>query len=118
MSNDLKNILSNLNNDIEQEKLLEYLNKQLNEQDQHAVESQLNDDPFMSDAVEGLSQINNKTDISLLVHQLNKDLASKLSKKKERRKRPIGQAPWLYYAVIIILLLAVIGYIVIKRFQS
>ncbi len=118
MSNDLKNILSNLNNDIEQEKLLEYLNKQLSEQDQHAVESQMNDDPFMSDAVEGLSQINNKADISLLIHQLNKDLTAKLAKKKERRKRPIGQAPWLYYAIITILLLAVIGYIVIKRFQS
>lgn len=118
MSKDLRNILSNLNSDIEQEKLLEYLNKQLDAKDEHAVESQLNDDPFMNDALEGLSAINKNTDIALVVNQLNKDLTTKLSRKKSRRKRPISQAPWLYYSVIIILLLAILGYIVIKRFLS
>jgi hypothetical protein len=117
MNNDLKNILSNLNSDIEQEKLLEYLNKQLSEKEQHEVETHLNNDPFMNDAMEGLSTIDKKTDIAALVKQLNKDLSTKLSKKKDRRKRPISQAPWLYYAVIIILLLAVLGYIVIKKMQ-
>ena len=115
MNNDLKNILSNLNNDIEQEKLLEYLNKELNAKEQHEVEAQLNNDPFMNDAMEGLATIDKKTDIAVLVNELNRELAAKLSKKKERRKRPIGQAPWLYYAIIIILLLAVLGYIVIKK---
>lgn len=117
MSKDLKNILSHLNNDIEQEKLLEYLNRQLSAEEEHAVEAGLHDDPFLSDAMDGLSAINKDRNISQLVTQLNKDLASKLAKKKDRRKRTFSQAPWIYYAVILILILVVVGYIVIKRFQ-
>jgi len=118
MSNDLKNILSNLNNDIEQDKLLEYINRRLTDEEQHELESQLNDDPFMSDAVDGLSQVQGNDKISLLVYQLNKDLKTQLEKKKKRKKRSIKETPWLYYTVILLLLLAVIGYIVIKKFTT
>jgi hypothetical protein len=115
MSNDLKNILSNLNNDIEQEKLLEYLNRTLTAEEQHDLEAQLNDDPFMSDAVDGLSEMKDSGNISLMVYQLNKDLKIQLEKKRKRRKRGIMQTPWLYYTVILLLLLSVIGYLVIKK---
>lgn len=118
MSNDLKNILSNLNNDIEQEKLLEYLNRNLTEAEQHELEAHLNDDPFMSDAMDGLSQMQSPDKISLMVYQLNKDLKSQLEKKKKRRKRVITETPWLYYTIILLLLLAVIGYLVIKKYSE
>lgn len=115
MSNDLKNILSNLNNDIEQDKLLEYLNRKLTAEEQHELEARLNDDPFMSDAMDGLSEIKGPDKISLMVYQLNKDLKSQLDKKKKRKNRFITETPWLYYTVILLLLLAVIGYLVIKK---
>jgi hypothetical protein len=118
MSNDLKNILSNLNNDIEQEKLLEYLNRNLTGAEQHELESHLNDDPFMSDAMDGLSQIQSPDKVSLMVYQLNKDLKAQLEKKKKRRKRVITETPWLYYTIIFLLLLAVIGYLVIKKYSE
>ena len=54
MSDELKNILSNLNKDIEQNKLLDYLNKKLSAADAHELEKQMADDEFMNDAVEGL----------------------------------------------------------------
>lgn len=115
MSNDLKNILSNLNKDVEQEKLLEYLNRTLTTEEQHELEAQLNDDPFMSDAMDGLSHINGPDKISLMVYQLNKDLKTQLDKKKKRKKRSITETPWLYVTVVFLLLLAVIGYLVIKK---
>lgn len=115
MSNDIKNILSNLNNDVEQEKLLEYLNRTLSTEEQHALEARLNDDPFMSDAMDGLSEMKSPDKISLMVYQLNKDLEKKLDHKKKRKKRSITETPWLYYTVIILLLVAVIGYLVIKK---
>lgn len=118
MSNDLKNILSNLNNDIEQEKLLEYLNRNLTTEEQHKLEAHLNDDPFMSDAVDGLSQMQSPDKISLMVYQLNKDLKVQLEKKKKRKKRAITETPWLYYTIILLLLLAVIGYLVIKKYSA
>ncbi|RYD77214.1 MAG: zf-HC2 domain-containing protein, partial [Sphingobacteriales bacterium] len=101
MSNDLKNILSNLNKDVEQEKLLEYLNRQLTPEEQHELEAHLNDDPFMSDAMDGLSEMKGADKISLMVYQLNKDLKQQLDKKKKKKKRAITETPWLYYTAII-----------------
>ena len=118
MSNDLKNILSNLNKDVEQEKLLEYLNRTLTPEEQHELEAQLNDDPFMSDAMDGLAQVQGPDKISLMVYQLNKDLEKKLEKKKKRKNRFITETPWLYYTVILLLLLAVISYLVIKKISQ
>ena len=80
MSDDLKDILSNLNKDIEQEKLLDYLNKQLSAADAHDVEKQMTDDEFMNDAVEGLEQFKDKKDLSFLVDQLNRDLKKQTAK--------------------------------------
>ena len=118
MNNDLKNILSNLNKDVEQDKLLEYLNRSLSPEEQHQLESQLNDDPFMSDAMDGLSEMPSSEKVALMVYQLNKNLKTQLEKKKKRKKRAIFETPWLYYTVIFLLIVAVVGYIIIKKINA
>jgi phage terminase small subunit len=119
MSDNLKDILSNLNKDIEQDKLLEYLNKNLSAADAHDVEKMMADDAFLNDAVEGLEQFKNKKDLTVLVEQLNKDLKKKTAKKNLRKeKRKLKDQPWLYIAIVTLLLLAIIGYIVIKRYLT
>ena len=119
MSDDLKDILSNLNKDIEQEKLLDYLNKNLSAAEAHEVEKQMADDAFMNDAVEGLENFRNKKDLSLLVQQLNSELKKQTEKKKAKReKRKLKDQPWLYISIIIILLLAIISYVVIKKYLT
>jgi hypothetical protein len=118
MDDNLKDILSNLNKEIEQEKLLEYLNRNLSDADQHELEKQMNDDDFMSDAVEGLQQLGNKNAIAGYVQQLNADLRQQLNKKKERRnKRKIPGQYWTYISIILLLLLIVIAYVIIKKMQ-
>jgi hypothetical protein len=115
MSNDLKDILSNLNKDIEQEKLLQYLNRNMSDTEQHIFEKQMNDDEFMNDAVEGLQSIEHKNKIEGLVQQMNADLKKQLEKKKKRKeKRTLTQQPWIYFSIILVLLLIVIAYLVIK----
>jgi hypothetical protein len=119
MSNELKDILSNLNKDIEQEKLLQYLNRRLSEEEQHLLEQQMNDDEFVSDAMEGLEQIKGTDKVNLAVSQLNAGLKKQLENtKKKRRKTNVIQESWIYYAVILLLLLAVVGYVVIRRVVS
>ncbi len=116
MSNELKDILSNLNKDIEQEKLLEYLNRRLSEEEQHLLEKQMNDDAFVSDAMDGLEQIINTEKVHLAVAQLNAGLKQQIENtKKKRRKTSVIKESWIYYAVILLLLLAVIGYVVIRK---
>ena len=119
MSNNLKDILANLNKDIEQDKLLQYLNNQLPEADKHAVETNLNDDAFISDAMDGLQQLENKSDIPSIVNQLNTGLKKQLDKRKQRKnKKAIAEQPWVYYTIVLLLVLVVVAYIVIKKMSS
>jgi hypothetical protein len=116
MDNNLKDILSNLNKDVEQAKLLDYLNKQLSAEDAHDVEKTMADDPFVNDAVEGLHAFNNKKDLNAYVQQLNDDLQKKITKKKSRKeKRRLKDEPWIYFTIVLLLILIIIGYILIKK---
>jgi hypothetical protein len=118
MSDDLKDILSSLNKDIEQEKLLQYLNRNMSDAEQHAFEKQLNDDEFMNDAVEGLQALEHKNNIADLVQQMNADLKKQLEKKKKRKqKRKIVEQPWIYFSIVLVLLLIIIAYLVIKKLE-
>ena len=119
MSDDLKNILSNLNKDIEQDKLLQYLNRTMPDAEQHELEKQMNDDAFMNDAIEGLEQVKNKNAIPAHVSQLNNDLKKQLDKRKSKKeKRKIPSQYWTYISIIVVLLLVIIGYLVLKRIQQ
>jgi hypothetical protein len=119
MSDDLKDILSNLNKDIEQDKLLDYLNKKLSATEAHNLEKQMADDEFMNDAVEGLEHFKNKKDLSLLVDQLNRDLKKQTAKNKlHKEKRKLKDQPWLYVTIVTLLLLVIVAYIVIKKYLS
>ena len=116
MNENLKNILTNLSTEVDQETLIKYLQGNLSEEQKHEIEKKMLTSNFDDDALEGLQQIKNKENISLLVKQLNRDLQKKLIKKKQRREKlRIKDQPWLYITIIIILLLIVISYLVIQR---
>ncbi|MFL5740552.1 MAG: hypothetical protein ACJ75B_10075 [Flavisolibacter sp.] len=114
MSEDLKDILSNLNPDFDQEIILRYLQGKLSAEEQHQVEKQMMDHEFDSDAMEGLQNFKNKKDISLLVNQLNQDLRDRTEKKKRfREKLQLRLEPWLLISMVIILLLLIIGFVMV-----
>ncbi|MFL5810958.1 MAG: hypothetical protein ACJ749_15665 [Flavisolibacter sp.] len=116
MSDDLKDILSNLNPDVDQEALLRYLQGKLSAGEQHELEKQMMDDEFGADALEGLQNFKDKRDISLLVEQLNSDLEKKTEKKKKfKEKLRLQLDPIILFTIILILLLIVISYIVISH---
>ncbi|HUS00924.1 MAG TPA: hypothetical protein VMY77_04315 [Chitinophagaceae bacterium] len=116
MDDKLKNILSNSNKDIDNQKLMDYLSGKLSAEEKHEIEKQMADSDLINDAVEGLEEIKNKKDIYLYVEQLNADLHKQLDKKKKRKlKRTLKDQPWLYLAIVLLLLLIVICFIAIKR---
>jgi len=116
MNENLKNILSNLSTDIDQETLLKYLQGKLSEEQKNEVEKAMLAGEFEEDALEGLEKIKNKGDIEILVEQLNYDLKKKLEKKKKWKKNlRFKDQPWIYVAVILILFLIVISYFIIHR---
>lgn len=80
--------------------------------------NQMNDDPFMNDAMEGLQQLENKNNIPFLVQDLNKSLKKQLRKKNKRKnKRAFKEQPWIYLSAIILLTLIVIAYLVIRNYN-
>ena len=116
MSDELLDILSNSNKDIDNQKLMDYLSGKLSAEDKHEIEKQITDSEFVNDALEGLEKIKNKKDISFLVEKLNKDFYKQLDKKKTKKhKRTLKDHPWVYITIIIILFLTIIAFIVIKK---
>ena len=116
MNENLKDILSNLNTEVDQETLLKYLQGKLTAEEQNSVEKSLVDDPFEADAVEGLQTVQDKQHLSSIVEQLNRDLKKKTSRKKKWLfKREAKVESWLLLTVVIILLLAVICYLIYRQ---
>ena len=116
MSNDLINILSNSNKDIDNQKLMDYISGKLSGKDKHEVEQWMIDNHFESEALEGLQTLSDKKDLQAYVDQLNKELNKYLQQKKQRRdKRKIKEIPWSYLAIVLILMLIIIAYFVIQK---
>ena len=114
MQGNLKDILSNLSTDIDQETLLLYLQDKLPEDKKHELEKKLMENEFAGDALEGLREIKDKQQISFMVEMLNRDLKKKTEKKRKRReKMQIKDQTWLYISAIIIILLILISYLVL-----
>lgn len=114
MNNDLLNILSHSNKDIDNQKLMDYLSGKLSGQEKHEVEKWMADNDFANDAMEGLEAFKASAHLSSYVDQLNKDLHQYLQQKKNRRKKRRLQDPgWIYFAIVLILALIAITYAVI-----
>ncbi len=116
MQENLKDILSHLSHDIDQETLLLYLQDKLPAAKKHEVEKSLSSNEFASDAMEGLQQFGDKKQIAYLVEALNSDLKKKVAKKVQRREKlKLKDQTWLYLAIFIFILLIVLCYMVIHR---
>ena len=116
MPDRLKDILSNLSTEVDQETLLKYLEGRLTDEQKHELEKKMLSSDFDNDAMEGLQEIKDKARILSVVEKLNRDLHKKLEKKKRRREKfRFKDQPWLYVAIVIILLLIILSYVVIHR---
>lgn len=118
MNDELTNIPSNQAPGNNQEKLLQYLDKSLSDAERAALEQEIKDDPFLQDALEGLAQAGSSTSLHQTVQDLNQSLRKQLQQQKNKRKkkRPANMS-LLYMSIALILLLAVISYLVIKKMQ-
>ena len=116
MHENLKDILSNLSTDIDQETLLLYLQEKLSAEKQHEIEKAIIDNDFDGDAVEGLQDFKDHQHLALLVNQLKRDLKKRTQKKNNHREKlRIKNEPWLYITLLIILLLVIISYFILYK---
>ena len=117
MDDDLLNILSNSNKDIDNQKLMDYLSDKLSASEKHEFEKALLDSEMERDAVEGLSQFKNKKDPLAFAEELNLKLKQQLQKKKTlKSKRGIKELRWLYVAITLIIIFILLAFIIIFKF--
>ncbi|HVY76632.1 MAG TPA: hypothetical protein VG890_17505 [Puia sp.] len=96
-------------------KILDYLNGSMTEGEKRQFESEVPHDPFLQDAVEGLQGLDNHAQIPDVVHHLNRQLQTQLAHRKPRkRKKAIGYDQWLYWSIGLIILLAFIGFLILR----
>lgn len=110
---DLTDILSGKEEQLNEEELLRYINKDISDDERHAIEKKMLNASFENDAVDGLQEIESKPKLDQYVAQLNKNLQQQLSSKKQKRLKRKIDLSWILLSVIVILLLCTLGYLVI-----
>ncbi|HLX91894.1 MAG TPA: hypothetical protein VKR32_09435 [Puia sp.] len=116
MSNDLIDILSNDDEKIDYQKLVDYLNGDLGDAEKHEIERMMTNSQMINDAVEGLQHLRNKKNLGIYVEQLNKNLQHHLAQKRQQRKsKHLTQYPWIYFTIVLILLLCVVAFVIIRK---
>lgn len=115
MREDLLHILSESNKDIDNQRLMDYLAGKLTEEQKHEIEQQLADDPFYSEALEGLEQAGDEKKLQTTVDHLNRQLQKFLQQKKKKKQRAFQfyKNTWIYIAVLFILTLAAIVFLIL-----
>jgi hypothetical protein len=115
---DLKDIL-NHDDELSSEELLRYLQGNATEEERFAIENQMADSEFISEAVEGLQNFKDPAQVTEYVEQLNRQLqkhtAKKISKKK---KRKLKEQNWLVIAILSILALCIAGFFIVYFFSG
>ncbi len=101
------------------ERLLAYLEGRLDEKESHEVERLMAESEFMSEAMEGLAQVGDIGRLSPIVAELNRDLHKSVrAGKGKERGRTAAFPGWLILATLLIVALAVLGYIVYRMYTS
>jgi hypothetical protein len=96
-------------------KILDYLQGSLSDAERSHLDGQVPDNPFLQDAVEGLQNVPDRDELPELIGHLNHQLHRQLKTKKSRgRKKQAKFGEWIYWAILIILTLGIIGFVVLR----
>ena len=77
------------------------------------------DNEFENEALEKLQQMTGNKKLDGYVDQLNKELHQYIKQKKDRRdKRRTDTSFWIYAAIVLVLLIAILAYMVISRLNQ
>lgn len=70
---------------------------------------------FLSDASEGLDQLKDTKQLESVLRNLNLQMHRQLTQKKvHKRKKFVGDMSWIYWAIIFILLLCIVGFVIVR----
>jgi hypothetical protein len=107
---DWKDILSDREEQLSEEDLLKYVDENTSEDEKRLIELKIDSNPFETDALQGLLQVQNKTQLKKQVNQLNQKLQQLTSKRHRKQKRKIDSSEIIIITVILLLFVFVVCY--------
>ena len=113
MKDELRNKLPDGNEHPGQDKILEYINGDLSGPELQEFEKLLAADPFLQEAAEGLRDLNKESIVSIQA-ELDLFIKKQLKGRKGRKRKKI-EMKWVVIAIVMILLLATVAFIVLKK---
>ena len=118
MSENWLDILSK-NSNIDQQKLLDYLEGKLSEEERHEVEKLMADSDFINDAVEGLENMKDKQKIASVLYELNHQLSNRIHNRRAKRfKKKIPDQTLLVITTVTLLVLVVLAYVIYRMYTT
>lgn len=118
MQDNVNDIFSSGNRRPADDEIMRYLEQKLSDEEAHGLEKNTLADPFSADALEGLQSLPAHENLAGTLHELKRDLHRKVERKK-RSKTNNGQLNWISYtAIILLLVLAILGYFVIRKYYG
>jgi len=116
---DIRDILSDDEEQLNEDELMSYLNDNLSEEEKHDVEKKAASSNFDNDALEGLKSFENKQHLNDYVNQINKNLEKQLQQKKQRQdKRKLKDLSWIILTIILVLFICILGYFLIHLYYQ
>lgn len=102
----------------EQDFLWDYLKENLSEGDREKIEQALAKDPFLKDALEGLSEIKDEKAARSSVMLLQQQLRRHIHSRKKRKPASLQPRLWIWVAALALLLFVFIAWWVFSYFVS
>ena len=103
----------------EERLLLDYLNGELSGEEAHLLESAMAEDPFLKDAIEGLSALPDKKQLQDSVLLLQKQLKTQVHARKKRHQHYLKPKLWLWLAALVVIIIVMAAWWVLSlaKFQ-
>lgn len=110
-----KDIIDQSKDRIDPRMMIDYVEGRLSDEERHQVERILVDGSFEQDAVEGLFAMENRDRLPTIINQLQLDL-SKKTRTRKKKLEAFSHHPQLLTltTTILILLLAILGYVLYR----
>jgi hypothetical protein len=111
MDNEINKLFSGEKDKGHSERLINYLKGNMSPEERYQFEQEMNSDPFLSEAADGLNSMAGE-ELIPTQQEINKKLKAQLKKGRNRRKRA-GIPGWILITIALLLLLLLAAWWVI-----
>jgi hypothetical protein len=106
--------LNDNTNSKSQEIMVDYLIGNNATLQKHEIEDAMMNDPFISDAIEGLYGNFNNQELNIVKNKLNNFISNKVRNQKYRSNKTLSFPLWIVFLSIVLLLISIAGYVIIR----